>query len=59
MESFLVWYWILDAIVALWVSLMHENEKWRNRLSGSSCLMVLVVPFYVAKRAPFAGDLNR
>jgi hypothetical protein len=36
-----------------------RKRKMAQSAIGKFLLMVLVVPFYVAKRAPFAGDLNR
>jgi hypothetical protein len=56
-----MWYWILNLVVAFWI--FSDARKRKMELPGlwaTGCfvLMLLVVPFYLAKRPLKAGEVR-
>jgi len=60
-EKKIVWYWVLNAVVALWVFL--DAQKRHVELPGvwaaaTFIVMALTLPFYLAKRPLIKGEVR-
>jgi hypothetical protein len=56
-----MWYWVLNAIVALWVLLDARARKMDHAIIwaiGTFLIMIIVVPLYFAKRPLKAGEIR-
>lgn len=56
-----MWYWMLNILIALWVFFDARKRKMNKSLLwgiGTSLLMVVVIPFYFAKRPLKAGEVR-
>jgi len=56
-----MWYWMLNILIALWVFFDARKRKMNKALLwgiGTSLLMVVVIPFYFAKRPLKAGEVR-
>lgn len=56
-----MWYWILDIAIALWVFFDARSRKMDQSILwviGTLLLMILVIPFYFAKRPLKDGEVR-
>lgn len=54
-----MWYWLLNLIISLWVFFDARNRKMKDALMwgfGTFFLMIIVIPFYFAKRTLKPGE---
>ena len=56
-----MWYWILNLAVGIWVYLDARKRSMDNSFLwgiGTALIMILIIPFYFAKRPLLAGEIR-
>ena len=56
-----MWYWVLNIAIALWVFFDARSRKMDKPVLwaiGTCLLMIVVIPFYFAKRSLKAGEVR-
>lgn len=56
-----MWYWILNIVISLWVFFDAQSRKMDQSVLwgiGAFFIMILVVPFYFAKRSLRDGEVR-
>jgi len=56
-----MWYWMLNVVIALWVFTDARKRKMEHSILwaiGTFVIMILVIPFYLAKRPLKDGEVR-